>query len=146
MDQIVKFSRLQQLGLLKRGLQRRLDGGIEFINKQKEAIKEIEDTRKKYADRLEKYKDDEVVVNLLKAQLTEFDRRYMGTKQNYKNSIEEVESSRPTVRELLEYIDYVEKEKISDGPIYMFLELFGKEFLQDWYELEESQKAKNGKH
>ncbi len=134
------FTEKEQLGLLKRGLTRRLVGANPAIKEKESEIAKITTVRKEFVDRIEKYKDDEVVVNMLTAQVSEYDRQYAGTKQNYINSIEEVKESEPTVKKVLKYIEKVEKGNKDGTLLYMLLDLFFKPVLTDWNELENDMK------
>jgi len=134
------FTREEELGLLKRGLTRRLKGKNPAIKQKEDTIKEITKTRQEYVDRIGKYADDEVVVKLLSSQLSEFDRQYSGTKQNYLLAIEEIRESEPTTKKLLKYIDKIESGNKDGTLLYMFLDLFAKPMLTDWHQMEEDKK------
>ena len=135
-----KFTKKEQLGLLKRGLTRRLIGANPAIEEKESEIKKITEVRQEFIDRIEKYKDDEVVVNMLTAQVSEYDRQYAGTKQNYLIAIEEIKQSEPTVKKVLKYIEKVEKGNKDGSILYLLLDLFFKPVLTDWNEMEESMK------
>jgi len=135
-----KFTKKEQLGLLKRGLTRRLVGANPAIEEKESEIAKITKVRKEFVDRLEKYKDDEIVVNMLTAQVSEYDRQYAGTKQNYINSIEEIKASEPTVKKVLKYIEKVEKGNKDGSLLYLLLDLFFQPVLTDWNELENDMK------
>ena len=138
-----KFTKKEQLGLLKRGLTRRLIGANPAIEEKERVITKIIEVRKEFIDRIEKYKDDEVVVNMLTAQVSEYDRQYAGTKQNYIDSIEEIKESEPTVKKALKYIEKVEKGNKDGSILYLLLDLFFRPVLTDWNELEESMKEED---
>ncbi len=136
----MKFTRKEQLGLLKRGLTRRLMGVNPAIKEKENEIERITNVRKEFVDRLEKYADDQIVVEMLSAQLGQFDRQYAGTKQNYLMAIDEIKKSEPNVKKALKYIEKIEKGT-KDGTFpYLMLDLFFKEVLTDWHEYEESLK------
>lgn len=134
------FTKEEQLGLLKRGLTRRLVGANPAIEEKESEIAKITKVRKEFIDRIEKYKDDEVVVKMLNAQVSEYDRQYAGTKQNYIDSIEEIKQSEPTVKKVLKYIEKVEKGNKDGTLLYLLLDLFFRPVLTDWNEMEESMK------
>jgi polyribonucleotide nucleotidyltransferase len=134
------FTKEEQLGLLKRGLTRRLVGANPAILEKESEIEKITNVRKEFVNRVEKYADDDVVVNMLNAQLSEYDRQYAGTKQNYLNSIEEIKESEPTVKKVLKYIEKVEKGNKDGTLLYLLLDLFFQPVLTDWHEMEESMK------
>ncbi len=77
---------------------------------------------------------------MLNAQLSEYDRQYAGTKQNYLNSIEEIKESEPTVKKVLKYIEKIEKGNKDGTLLYLLLDLFFQPILTDWNEMEESMK------
>ena len=135
------FTEKEQLGLLKRGLTRRLVGANPAIKEKESEIKKITKVRKEFIDRIEKYKDDKVVVDMLNAQVSEYDRQYAGTKQNYIDSIEEIKESEPTVKKVLKYIEKVERGNKDGSILYLLLDLFFRPVLTDWNELEESMKV-----
>ncbi len=134
------FTKQEQLGLLKRGVTRRLVGANPAIKEKESEIEKITNVRLEFVDRIEKYADDEVVVNMLNAQLSEYDRQYAGTKQNYLNSIEEIKESEPTVKKVLKYIEKIEKGNKDGTLLYLLLDLFFQPILTDWNEMEESMK------
>lgn len=134
------FTKEEQLGLLKRGLTRRLVGANPAIKEKESEIEKITTLRQEYIDRIEKYADDEVVVNILNAQVSEFDRQYAGTKQNYILAIEEIKESEPTVKKVLKYIEKVEKGNKDGSLLYLLLDLFFQPVLTDWNEMEEDMK------
>ncbi len=142
------FTKEEQLGLLKRGLTRRLVGANPAIKEKESEIEKITTIRQEYIDRIEKYKNDEVVVNILNAQVSEFDRQYAGTKQSFILAIEEIKESEPTVKKVLKYIEKVEKGNKDGSLLYLLLDLFFQPILTDWHEMEESMKedteANNG--
>jgi len=133
-----KFTREEQLGLLKRGLTRRLIGANPSIEQKEKEIERITKVRQEYVDRIEKYSDDEVVVKLLSSQLSEYDRKFAGTKQNYRSAIEEIKESEPTVKKTLKYIEKVEAGNKDGTLIHLLLDLFFQPVLTDWNELEQS--------
>jgi wobble nucleotide-excising tRNase len=140
MKQMNNFTKQEQLGLLKRGVTRRLVGANPAIKEKESEIEKITNVRLEFVDRIEKYADDEVVVNMLNAQLSEYDRQYAGTKQNYLNSIEEIKESEPTVKKVLKYIEKIEKGNKDGTLLYLLLDLFFQPILTDWNEMEESMK------
>jgi|GEM_PF-5576228 len=134
------FTKKEQLGLLKRGLTRRLVGANPAIKEKESEIEKITNVRKELVDRIEKYKDDTIVVKMLEAQMSEYDRQYAGTKQNYLIAIEEIKESEPVVKRTLKCIEKIEKDKVSGYLLYLLLDLFFKPVLTDWNEMEESMK------
>ena len=139
------FTEQEQLGLLKRGLTRRLVGANPAIKEKENEIEKITKVRKEFVDRIEKYADDEVVVKMLNAQVSEYDRQYAGTKQNYIDSIEEIKESEPTVKKALKYIEKVEKGNKDGSILYLLLDLFFRPVLTDWNEFEEDMKEEKTK-
>ncbi len=77
---------------------------------------------------------------MLEAQMSEYDRQYAGTKQNYLIAIEEIKESEPVVKRTLKCIEKIEKDKVSGYLLYLLLDLFFKPVLTDWNEMEESMK------
>ena len=136
-----KFTKKEQLGLLKRGLTRRLVGANPAIKEKESEIAKITKVRQEFIERIEKYADDHVIVDMLNAQLKEYDRQYAGTKQNYIIAIEEIKKSEPTVKKVLKYIEKIEKGNKDGSLLYLLLDLFFKPVLTDWNEMEESMKA-----
>jgi hypothetical protein len=135
-----EFTKKEQLGLLKRGLTRRLVGANPAVKMKESEIERITKVRKEYVDRIKKYEDDEVVVKLLKSQLSEYDRKFSGTKQNYLNAIEEIKETEPIVKKVIKYIEKIEKGNKDGSLLYLLFPLFFKEVLTDWNEMEESMK------
>ena len=142
----MKFTKKEQLGLLKRGLTRRLVGANPAIKQKEDEIERITEVRKELLDRIEKYADDKVIIDMLTSQLREFDRQYAGTKQNYTGAIEDIKKSEPTVKKILKYIEKIEKGNKDGSLLYMLLQLFFVPVLTDWNELEANMKVEEVKN
>ena len=142
----MKFTKKEQLGLLKRGLTRRLVGANPAIKQKEDEIERITEVRKELLDRIEKYADDKVIIDMLTSQLREFDRQYAGTKQNYTGAIEDIKKSEPTVKKTLKYIEKIEKGNKDGSLLYMLLQLFFVPVLTDWNELEANMKVEEVKN
>ena len=140
-----KFTKKEQLGLLKRGLERRIIGANPAIKEKESEIKKITKVRNEFIDRIEKYKDDQVIVDMLNSQLKQYDRQFAGAKQNYIMAIEEIKASEPVVKRTLKYIEKIEKDKVSGYLLYLLLELFFRPILTDWHEMEEDMKQEKDK-
>lgn len=137
-----RFTKEEQLGLLKRGLERRLLGANSAIKQKEEEIEKINDIRKQYQDIIDNHQDEELIVNVFTAQLAEFDRQYAGTKQNFINAIEEIKESEPTAKKLLQLLD----DKLTNLEIlYPLLDLFFEPVLVDWHDMEEDAKKEEEK-
>ena len=134
------FTQEEKLGLFKRGLQRRLIGKNKAIEEREKNITRLAEMRKGIVKRIEKYKDDDYIVKMLNSQLTQFDREYSGTKQQFINAIEEIKESEPSVKELLADIHNIEKGNSAEVEVDKFLDiildLFFKAMLTDWKEME----------
>jgi len=137
-----EFTNEEKLGLLKRGLERRLIGVNPAIEEKEKQIEQINEIRQSYVDVLEEHKDNELIVRVFKAQLTEFDRQYSGTKQNYVNAIEEIKEAQPLVEIALDNIAEIENGTQDGDFMYTLLDLFFKPLLTDWYEMEQNMKEK----
>lgn len=133
----MEFTKKEQLGLLKRGLTRRLVGANPAIEKKINEIERITVARQEYVDRIKKYADDEIVVKMLSAQLSQFDRQFSGTKQNYIMAIEEIKETEPIVKKVIKYIEKIESGNKDGSLLYLLLPLFFKEILTDWNEMEQ---------
>ena len=66
------FTKEESLGLLKRGLQRRLIGKNKAIEEREKNITRLTEMREGIVNRIEKYKEDEYIVKMLNSQLTQF--------------------------------------------------------------------------
>ena len=134
------FTQEEKLGLFKRGLQRRLIGKNKAIEEREKNITRLAEMREGIVKRIEKYKDDDYIVKMLNSQLTQFDREYSGTKQQFVNAIEEIKETEPIVKELLADIHNIEKGNSAEVEVDKFLDiildLFFKAMLTDWKEME----------
>ena len=132
----------EKLGYLQRGLERRLKNLPDFIENREKQMQEINKTRKTITDRIEKYKDDEVIINVLNSTLNEFDRKYKDVPLQYKTAIHEAQSTIKSVEKLHERIENLDFDK-------EFLELVVDCFLNnvvlDWKAFEELEKDKEAK-
>lgn len=137
-----KFSNKEKIGLLKRGLERRVVGSKGAIEEQLKNIETIENSRKELTSRIKLYKDDEITVKMLKAQLSEFDRQYNGEVVRFKMAIEEIKMSKPQTKRVLEMINAIQDENsnaVNSRELLLgLIDLFFAQIIQDWSELEES--------
>lgn len=140
------FTKEEKMGLLTRGLTRRLVGANPAIAEKEHEIERIDEVRKSITDRLEMYKDDDYIVRMLQSQITQFDREYSGAKQNYVMAIEEIKKSEPKVKKLLEILNNIKVGSDMWKMLDILLDLFFLPILTDWKELEsELEKQKQNK-
>lgn len=140
------FTKEEKMGLLTRGLTRRLVGANPAIAEKEHEIERIDEVRKSITDRLDMYKDDDYIVRMLQSQITQFDREYSGAKQNYVMAIEEIRKSEPKVKKLLEILNNIKVGSDMWKMLDILLDLFFLPILTDWKELEsELEKQKQNK-
>ena len=126
-----------KIGLIERGLQRRLENLPNFKKVREEEIAKILDMKKQIEERIEKYKDDETIVNGLKANLEEFEKTYVKVANEHKSDIEEAEKTVPQVKMLLGFI----KNMVYDRNLLeSIFDIFLSNVIRDWAVFEEMQK------
>lgn len=124
----------EKLGYIQRGLQRRLDNLPAYKKNREEQLVQIKKSRKEITDRIEKYKDDEVLLRVLNGTLTEFDRQYKDVPIQYQTAIHEAERSLKYVQNLHDRIANLEFDK---DFLEMIIETFLNNVVLDWKAYEE---------
>lgn len=126
-----------KIGLIERGLRRRLENLPNFKKVREEEIAKILDIKKQIEDRIEKYKDDETIVNGLKANLEEFEKTYVKIANDHKTDIEEAEKTIPQVGRLLKRIENIDFDVELLESIF---DIFLSNVIRDWKVFEEMEK------
>ena len=126
-----------KIGLIERGLQRRLENLPNFKKVREEEIAKILDMKKQIEERIEKYKDDETIVNGLKANLEEFEKTYVKVANDHKSDIEEAEKTIPQVETLLKRIHDIDFDVELLESIF---DIFLSNVIRDWAVFEEMEK------
>lgn len=124
----------EKLGYIQRGLQRRLENLPAYKKNREEQVQQIKKSRKEITDRVEKYKDDDVLVRVLNGTLTEFDRQYKDVPIQYQTAIHEAERSLKYVQELYDRIERLEFDK---DFLELIMETFLNNVILDWKAYEE---------
>lgn len=131
-----------KIGLIERGLKRRLENLPNFKKVREEEIAKVSDMKKQIEDRIEKYKDDETIVNGLKANLEEFEKTYVKIANDHKTDIEEAEKTIPQVGRLLKRIENIDFDVELLESIF---DIFLSNVIRDWKVFEEMEKeSENG--
>ena len=131
-----------KLGLIERGLKRRLENLPNFKKIREEEIEKILDMKKQIEERIEKYKDDETIVNGLKANLEEFEKNYVKVANDHKTDIEEAEKTIPQVETLLKRIHDIDFDV---ELLECVFDIFLSNVIRDWAVFEEMQKEETQK-
>lgn len=126
-----------KIGLIERGLKRRLENLPNFKKVREEEIAKVSDMKKQIEDRIEKYKDDETIVNGLKANLEEFEKTYVKIANDHKTDIEEAEKTIPQVGRLLKRIENIDFDVELLESIF---DIFLSNVIRDWKVFEEMEK------
>lgn len=126
-----------KIGLIERGLRRRLENLPNFKKVREEEIAKVLDMKKQIEDRIEKYKDDETIVNGLKANLEEFEKTYVKIANDHKTDIEEAEKTIPQVGRLLKRIENIDFDVELLESIF---DIFLSNVIRDWKVFEEMEK------
>lgn len=126
-----------KIGLIERGLRRRLENLPNFKKVREEEIAKVLDMKKQIEDRIEKYKDDETIVKGLKANLEEFEKTYVKIANDHKTDIEEAEKTIPQVGRLLKRIENIDFDVELLESIF---DIFLSNVIRDWKVFEEMEK------
>ena len=126
-----------KVGLIERGLKRRLENLPNFKKVREEEIAKVLDMKKQIEDRIEKYKDDETIVNGLKANLEEFEKTYVKIANDHKTDIEEAEKTIPQVIRLLKRIENIDFDV---ELLECVFDIFLSNVIRDWKVFEEMEK------
>mgnify|MGYP001114140059 CR=1 FL=1 len=131
-----EFKKEEKIGLLKRALKRRIDGIGEYEENLKTNLKKIEKVKLTLEEKIEQYKDDDIIVRMLEAQLAEHEKNYGSTKTEINRDLEEAKETYPTVEA---FYDLLENKKYDEETLLFMIDLFLKPILNDWHGLEESE-------
>lgn len=123
-----------KVGLIERGLERRLQNLPQFKKVREEEIAKILDMKKQIEERIEKFKDDELIVNGLKANLEEFEKNYVKVANEHKTDIEEAEKTIPQVETLLKRIHDIDFDV---ELLECVFDIFLSNVIRDWAVFEE---------
>ncbi|MCK9319357.1 hypothetical protein [Methanoculleus sp.] len=129
-----------KVGLIERGLERRLQNLPQFKKVREEEIAKILDMKKQIEERIEKFKDDELIVNGLKANLEEFEKTYVKIANDHKTDIEEAEKTIPQVETLLIHINNVRYFEEDTELLECIFDIFLSNVIRDWAVFEEMEK------
>jgi len=129
-----------KVGLIERGLERRLQNLPQFKKVREEEIAKILDMKKQIEERIEKFKDDELIVNGLKANLEEFEKTYVKIANDHKTDIEEAEKTIPQVEILLIHINNVRYFEEDTELLECIFDIFLSNVIRDWAVFEEMEK------
>lgn len=124
----------EKLGYIQRGLKRRLENLPAYKKNREEQMQQIKKSRKEITDRIERYKDDDVLARVLNGTLTEFDRQYKDVPIQYQTAIHEAERSLKYVQELYDRIERLEFDK---DFLELIMETFLNNVILDWKAYEE---------
>lgn len=127
----------EKIGIIGRGLERRLQNLPQFKKVREEEIAKILDMKKQIEERIEKYKDDETIVNGLKANLEEFEKNYVKVANDHKTDIEEAEKTIPQVETLLKRIHNIDFDV---ELLECVFDIFLSNVIRDWAVFEEMEK------
>lgn len=127
----------EKIGIIGRGLERRLQNLPQFKKVREEEIAKILDMKKQIEERIEKYKDDETIVNGLKANLEEFEKNYVKVANDHKTDIEEAEKTIPQVETLLKRIHDIDFDV---ELLECVFDIFLSNVIRDWAVFEEMEK------
>ncbi len=130
----------EKIGIIGRGLERRLQNLPQFKKVREEEIAKILDMKKQIEERIEKYKDDETIVNGLKANLEEFEKNYVKVANDHKTDIEEAEKTIPQVETLLRHINDIRFFEEDTELLESIFDIFLSNVIRDWAVFEEMQK------
>lgn len=129
-----------KVGLIERGLKRRLENLPNFKKIREEEIEKILGMKTQIEERIEKFKDDELIVNGLKANLEEFEKTYVKIANDHKSDIEEAEKTIPQVETLLKRIHDIDFDV---ELLECVFDIFLSNVIRDWAVFEEMEKERN---
>lgn len=157
----------EKLGILERGLQRRIDELPKFVKQMEDEIQKVNEIADEFSIMVENYKYDETIRKQLKTDerlikmagnktklskilkdperfvamvnsgKDRFRENYSSIEGRYRLAIEEATESLPQVEKLLQLI---KTNEVNHETLKLFVELFLTQALTDWKEYEESVK------
>ncbi len=132
-----------KVGLIERGLKRRLENLPNFKKIREEEIEKILSMKTQIEERIEKFKDDELIVNGLKANLEEFEKTYVKIANDHKTDIEEAEKTIPQVETLLRHINNIRFFEEDTELLECVFDIFLSNVIRDWAVFEEMEKERD---
>lgn len=130
----------EQVDILERNLNNRLEQLPKFKENLYEQIKVFEKQRKEIVDRIKKYENDEFIVKILRSNLDYIDNQYEKEIAQIRSELDRLDRSAPVIRALVGQCREFRQYPLTYKPVEWFLDVFLEQTLDDWVAIEESQK------
>ncbi len=122
------MNRQEKIDLLIWSLQDRLERYQPFKKQMKHNFDTFANGRKRFAERIEKYKDDKVIVEMLESNIEYIDKQYEKELSQYQYEMDRLERSIPKIEELISLLLTDADHTVSE----LFIDLFLETALKDW--------------
>jgi len=123
------MNRQEKIDLLVWSLKDRLERYEPFKKQMKHNFDTFANSRKKFAERIEKYKDDKVIVDMLQSNVEYIDKQYEKELSQFEVEMNKLDRSMPKIEVLIEVLS----ESSTDLTVAeLFIDLFLETALKDW--------------
>lgn len=136
------FTFEQKLEILEKNLESRLAKLPEFREGIEKNIMLFKKKRAELVKRINDYKNDEFIVEILKNNLEYIDTQYEKEIAEFQTEIERLDASVPTIKQIVKDLDDVKQYPRTYLVLERFIDLFLQRTIEDWVELEKLEQDK----
>lgn len=136
------FTFEQKLDILEKNLESRLAKLPEFREGIEKNIMLFKKKRAELVKRINDYKNDEFIVEILKNNLEYIDTQYEKEIAEFQTEIERLDASVPTIKQIVKDLDDVKQYPRTYLVLERFIDLFLQRTIEDWVELEKLEQDK----
>jgi hypothetical protein len=136
------FTFEQKLEILEKNLESRLAKLPEFREGIEKNIMLFKKKRAELVKRINDYKNDEFIVEILKNNLEYIDTQYEKEIAEFQTEIERLDASVPTIKQIVKDLDDVKQYPRTYLVLERFIDLFLQRTIEDWVELEKLEQEK----
>ena len=136
------FTFEQKINVLETNLENRLHRLPEFREGIENNIMLFKKTRAELVKRINDYKNDEFIVEILKNNLEYIDTQYEKEIAEFQTEIERLDASVPTIKNIIKDLEGVKQYPNTYLVLERFIDLFLQRTIEDWVELEKLEQDK----
>jgi prefoldin subunit 5 len=136
------FTFEQKINVLETNLENRLHRLPEFREGIEKNIMLFKKKRAELVKRINDYKNDEFIVEILKNNLEYIDTQYEKEIAEFQTEIERLDASVPTIKNIIKDLEGVKQYPRTYLVLERFIDLFLQRTIEDWVELEKLEQDK----